>query len=117
MIRGGRQGYDRLRVLAAARRTSTLELFQLAGLRPGMRCVDLGCGSGDVTLDMAARAGSAGWVVGIDTDQAKLEFARQVARERSLANVAFEVADVKHWASPGGYDGPGPLGSAAGACK
>jgi hypothetical protein len=42
VIRGGRAGYDRLRVLAAARRASTLELFQLAGLRPGMRCVDLG---------------------------------------------------------------------------
>ena len=37
VIRGGQEGYDRLRVLAAARRASTLELFQLAGLRPGMR--------------------------------------------------------------------------------
>ena len=69
VIRGGREGFDRLRVLAAARRASTLELFQLAGLRPGMRCVDLGCGSGDVTLDMAALAGAAGWVAGIDADE------------------------------------------------
>lgn len=104
MIRGGREGYDRLRVLAAARRASTLELFQLAGLRPGMRCVDLGCGSGDVTLDMAALAGAAGRVAGIDADQAKLELARQTARERGLANVVFEVADVGHWTGPGGYD-------------
>jgi len=70
VIRGGREGYDRLRVLAAARRASTLELFQLAGLLPGMRCADLGCGSGDVTLDLAALAGPAGRVVGIDADQA-----------------------------------------------
>lgn len=104
VIRGGREGYDRLRVLAAARRASTLELFRLAGLRPGMRCVDLGCGSGDVTLDMAALAGPGGQVAGIDTDQAKLELARQTARERGLANVVFEVADVGHWAAPGGYD-------------
>lgn len=104
MIRGGREGYDRLRVLAAARRASTLELFQLAGLRPGMRCVDLGCGSGDVTLEMAALAGPAGWVAGIDADQAKLELARQTARERGLANVVFEVADVGHWTGLGGYD-------------
>lgn len=104
MIRGGREGFDRLRVLAAARRASTLELFQLAGLRPGMRCVDLGCGSGDVTLDMAALAGAAGWVAGIDADQAKLELAREAARERGLANVVFEVADVGRWAAPGEYD-------------
>ena len=104
VIRGGREGYGRLRVLAAARRASTLELFQLAGLRPGMRCVDLGCGSGDVTLDLAALAGPVGGAVGIDTDQAKLELAREAARERGLANVAFEAADVSQWAGPGGYD-------------
>src|SRR5690348_9761104 len=104
VIRGGREGYDRLRVLAAARRASTLELFQLAGLRPGMRCVDLGCGSGDVTLDMAALAGPAGWAAGIDADRAKLDLARRMARERGLANVAFEAADVGHWTGPGEYD-------------
>jgi ubiquinone/menaquinone biosynthesis C-methylase UbiE len=104
VIRGGREGYQRLRVLAAARRASTLELFQLAGLRPGMQCVDLGCGSGDVTLDLAALAGPAGGAVGIDADQAKLELAREAARERGLANVAFEAADVSQWAGPGEYD-------------
>jgi ubiquinone/menaquinone biosynthesis C-methylase UbiE len=104
VIRGGREGYDRLRVLAAARRAGTLELFQRAGLRPGARCVDLGCGSGDVTLDMAALAGPAGWVAGIDADQAKLELAREAARERGVANVVFEVADVGRWAAPGEYD-------------
>ena len=104
VIRGGRVGYDRLRVLAAARRPSTLELFQLAGLRPGMRSADLGCGSGDVTLDMAVLAGPAGWVAGIDADQAKLELAREAAHQRGLANVVFEVADVGHWAAPGEYD-------------
>jgi len=51
-LSGGREGYERLRVLAAARRASTLELFGLAGLRPGMRCADLGCGSGDVTFEI-----------------------------------------------------------------
>jgi hypothetical protein len=44
VIRGGQEGYERLQVLAAARRPSTLEFFQLAGLRPGMQCMDLGCG-------------------------------------------------------------------------
>ena len=104
VIRGGREGYGRLRVLAAARRASTLELFQLAGLRPGMRCVDLGWGSGDVTLEMAALSGPGGWAAGVDADRAKLELARAAARERGLANVVFEVADVGRWAGPGEYD-------------
>jgi ubiquinone/menaquinone biosynthesis C-methylase UbiE len=103
-ISGGREGYERLRVLAAARRGSTLELFKLADLRPGMRCADLGCGSGDVTFEMAALAGPAGSAVGVDMDQAKLELARETARERALANVAFEAGDVNQWQGAGDYD-------------
>ena len=103
-ISGGREGYERLRVLAAARRASTLELFRLAGLRPGMRCADLGCGSGDVTFEMAALAGPAGSAVGIDMDLAKLELARAAARGRSLVNVAFETGDVNRWQHAGEYD-------------
>ncbi|MGN6173987.1 MAG: class I SAM-dependent methyltransferase [Streptosporangiaceae bacterium] len=103
-LSGGREGYERLRVLAAARRASTVELFRLAGLRPGIRCADLGCGSGDVTLEMAALAGPAGSAVGIDMDQAQLEPAREAARERGLANVAFEIGDVNQWQGAGEYD-------------
>lgn len=59
VIRGGQEGYERLQVLAAARRPSTLEFLELAGLRPGMRCVDLGCGGGAVSLELAELAGPA----------------------------------------------------------
>jgi ubiquinone/menaquinone biosynthesis C-methylase UbiE len=104
VLRGGRTGYDRLRVLAASRRTDTLELFKLAGLRPGMRCADLGCGSGDVTFELATLVGPAGSVVGVDMDQAKLEPARVVGRERGLVNVAFQEGDVNQWQATGGYD-------------
>jgi ubiquinone/menaquinone biosynthesis C-methylase UbiE len=104
VISGGREGYERLRVLAAARRASTVELFRLADLRPGMRCADLGCGSGDVTFEMAALAGPAGSTVGIDMDHAELKLARQAARERGLVNVAFEAGDVNQWQDPGEYD-------------
>ena len=59
-----------------------------------MRCADLGCGSGDVTFEMAALAGPTGSAVGIDIDLAELEPSRAAARERGLVNVAFEMGDV-----------------------
>jgi ubiquinone/menaquinone biosynthesis C-methylase UbiE len=43
VLRGGQAGYARLRVLARARRAGTVELLRRAELRPGMRCLDLGC--------------------------------------------------------------------------
>ena len=104
VIRGGRDGYARLQVLARARRADTVELLHRAGLRPGMRCLDLGCGGGDVSFELASLAGSAGSVIGIDMDEVKLALAREVAAERGLANVEFRAGNVNDWSEPGGYD-------------
>jgi len=55
-------------------------------------CVDLACGTGDVTLELAARFPQAN-IVGIDLTQAMIE----VARERSrYANVTFRAEDMCH---------------------
>lgn len=56
VIRGGREGYERLLMLAAARRPETLALFELVGVQPGWRCIDLGCGGGEVTFELNACA-------------------------------------------------------------
>jgi len=57
VLRGGRWGYDRLQLLARVRCPYTLELLGLAGLRPGMRCVDLGCGGGEGTFELTEMTG------------------------------------------------------------
>ena len=72
MIRGGREGYDRLRLLARARWPDTADLLVRAGVRPGMRCVDLGCGGGEVTFEIARLVGAAGDVTGVDAAVADL---------------------------------------------
>jgi ubiquinone/menaquinone biosynthesis C-methylase UbiE len=104
VLRGGRWGYDRLQLLARVRRARTLELLGLAGLRSGMRCVDLGCGGGEGTFELAQRAGPGGFVVGVDIDEVKLALAREAAAERGLVNVEFRQANVNDWAEPAGYD-------------
>lgn len=73
MIRGGREGYERLLVLARERWPDTAALFERVGLTPGMRCIDLGCGGGEVTLEMARLVGPGGSVTGIDLDEVKLD--------------------------------------------
>ena len=104
VLRGGRPGYERLQLVAEVRRADTLELLRRAGLRPGMRCVDLGCGGGEVTFDLARMTRPNGFVVGIDMDEVTLALAREAARERGLANVQFRRADVTDWAEPDAYD-------------
>jgi ubiquinone/menaquinone biosynthesis C-methylase UbiE len=104
VIRGGQDGYNRLLVLAKVHRAGTLALFDRAGVGPGMRCLDVGCGGGEVTFDIATIVGKTGSVVGLDMDGVKLALARDVAKQRGLSQVEFCRADVMTWTEPEAFD-------------
>jgi len=104
VLAGGQEGYDRLALLASERREDTEALFERAGVGPGMRCADLGCGGGAVALQLAARVGQGGSVVGYDVDPAILALAREEADRRGAANVEFRAQDLTSWAEPAAYD-------------
>jgi ubiquinone/menaquinone biosynthesis C-methylase UbiE len=78
-------GAERLRILNRAKWPTTLRLLSAAGLRAGMRVLDVGCGSGAVTLEMAALVGAEGEGVGIDCDSEILELARGEAENLNVA--------------------------------
>ena len=63
-----------------------------ADLAAGDRALDCCCGTGDLTLELATRVGSAGEAVGIDFAEAMLERARTKAPDD--APVRFERADA-----------------------
>jgi ubiquinone/menaquinone biosynthesis C-methylase UbiE len=91
-------------MLARVQNPNTLEVLRQAGLQPGMRCLDVGCGSGDVTFELARLTGPAGSVTGLDMDQVKVGLATDEAAARGLANVTFRTANIRDWAEPGAYD-------------
>ena len=103
VIRGGQLGYDRLQILARARWPETAALFGRAGLASGMNAIDLGCGGGNVTLEIAALVAPA-QVIGIDMDDVKLALAREAAATRGLANVRFEAMNLNNWHEHAAYD-------------
>ena len=104
VIRGGQAGYDRLKVLARARWPGTAALLDRVGVQPGQRCLDLGCGGGDVTLELARMVGPDGQVTGVDMDEVKLDLARRDAAARGLGNVSFQALNVYEWSEPDSYD-------------
>lgn len=93
VIRGGLEGRERLRVLARVMWPTTQALFSRIGIDRAARCLDLGCGGGDVSLALAALAPD-GVVVGSDVDETKLELARSEAMAAGLRNVEYRVEDV-----------------------
>ena len=104
VIRGGKPGYERLQLLARARMPDTRDLFDRVGVAPGWRCLDLGCGSGDVTFEIARRVGPDGHVTGIDMDATKLELARAAGAELGLTQIEFRSSDVSAWQERDAYD-------------
>ncbi len=62
-------------------------------LRPTDRVLDVGCGPGTITVDLARRVPD-GSVLGVDRAGAVVEQARAGAATSGVANVAFDVADV-----------------------
>src|SRR6266567_4828172 len=71
----------------------TRQLFEEAGISPGMRILDVGCGSGDVALLAADLVGLSGEVVGADRERAAVEWANALAHSRGMRNVKFVEGD------------------------
>jgi SAM-dependent methyltransferase len=94
VIRGGVEGRERLRILARVMQPTTRTLLERAGVRPGMACLDVGCGGGDVTFDIARLVGPAGRVVGIDMDATQIDLASHEATDAALGHVEFRVSQV-----------------------
>jgi SAM-dependent methyltransferase len=95
VIRGGVQGRERLRVLARVTRPTSAWLFDRLGLRDGFRCLDVGCGGGDFTVELARRVAPTGMVIGTDMDPTEIEVASREAREQGIANIEFRVGDAR----------------------
>jgi SAM-dependent methyltransferase len=80
------------------------DLFRIAAIAPGDHVLDVGCGTGHVTL-LAARQADRGHVVGVDLSAPMLERARADAAAQRVANVRFEQADAQvHPFADAGFD-------------
>jgi ubiquinone/menaquinone biosynthesis C-methylase UbiE len=91
----------RLELQGRALAQATHVIFDAAGIRPGMRVLDLGSGVGDVAFVAADLVGPDGSVVGVDRSPEALARARIRAGQRGLTQVEFFEGDI-HEPAPGG---------------
>jgi len=67
-------------------------ILDLAGTVAGLRALDVGCGDGDLALELWERGAQ---VTGIDASPEMIDAARLQAKNRKAA-IAFEVAAAEH---------------------
>jgi trans-aconitate 2-methyltransferase len=70
------------------------EVLALLDLNGSERILDVGCGDGKITAQIASRA-SKGSVVGVDPSRDMISFARSHFGPATLPNLRFEVADAR----------------------
>jgi ubiquinone/menaquinone biosynthesis C-methylase UbiE len=92
VLSGSLEGYERLELLHEIKWPSTADFLKAAGLKAGMNSLDLGCGAGLTTAEIAEWVGSKGTVVGLDFDAKAIAMAREKNADRS--NTRFVAHDV-----------------------
>jgi trans-aconitate 2-methyltransferase len=85
-------GYSRIATLQEVMAAEVLLLLRLKGTE---RVLDLGCGNGKITAEIAARVPE-GSVVGIDASAHMIAFASEQYASATHPNLRFEASDIRH---------------------
>jgi ubiquinone/menaquinone biosynthesis C-methylase UbiE len=80
------------------------QLLRRAGLSPGLRVLDIGCGVGELSMVAARLVGRRGRVTGIDIDERALTLAADRAREQGLDHIDFAHSDIGTYRTNASYD-------------
>ena len=89
---------------AEALRSGTAVLLGAAGIRAGMRVLELGTGVGHVAFQLAALVGPSGSVVAIDQAAPLLAVAESRRRAGGVGNVRFAEADAREFRDAEPFD-------------
>lgn len=69
-------------------------LMARAALGESERVIDVGCGAGSTSIDIARRVGASGSVLGLDISQALVDAANARALKADVPNLQFHCADA-----------------------
>lgn len=86
---------------SSTQRQQSFRLLEVADLHPKHEVIDIGCGTGVFTLELARRVAA---VHGIDHSPEMIEKAERRARNEASTNVTFELADLLEYETTRQFD-------------
>jgi SAM-dependent methyltransferase len=96
--------FKRLELQGAFFRDFTEDVLRRAGIAPGMRVLDIGCGVGDVALLAGELVGPSGAVLAVDRSADALGIARRRAALARQPWVRFAAAELDTFSPDGTFD-------------
>ncbi len=100
ILGSGDSEFDRLAHQHEVWRDTTERLWDLAGFGPDQRLVDLACGPGFTSFELAERAGSGGHVLAVDNSDRFLGALDGWRKERRINNLSTRLADASDLGLP-----------------
>ncbi len=70
------------------------DCWQRAGISAGNTVIDIGCGPGFATVDLAQQVGAGGHVIGIERSERFIAYAHALCESKGVSNATFHEADV-----------------------
>lgn len=96
---------ERYRMMAEQARAAEADLWELAGIGPGRRVADVGCGPGALLPALSGAVGPDGRVRAVDADPGAVAAARALADAAGLGNVEVAEGRADHTGlEPGSLD-------------
>ncbi len=86
-------GYEEFVLFQERLTQSPSAMFFIPQLKPGQHLLDVGCGTGFLSLRLA-EAVTPGGLHGVDIEPSQVDLARALAADRGCSNAAFQVADA-----------------------
>jgi len=78
-----------------------VQALRVAGLQPGQRVLEVGCGPGFFTVPAARLVGEKGGVYALDINPVAVERVRQKVNAQGVTNIEVACADAAHTGLPG----------------
>ncbi len=86
--------FDRLSFQHGVWKDTVLACWQRVGIQTGSRVVDVGCGPGFATLDLAPVVGPTGQVIGLERSINFSNAAKEQVLSQGIQNVTIQTADL-----------------------
>lgn len=93
-ISTGQKDYQRLSTVNRLYNPGTIQFLKRRGIKPGMKVLEIGCGTGHMACELAKLIGPKGRVFASDLYDEQLAIAKETAATKNISNITFMKLDL-----------------------